>query len=100
MRRNCHISSELSLKTQASVALNHTRLSLDYARQRQIPVIGVIISHVDGPPSAADEANLSSLREELGSLLVGELPFFEHGAPPGEALAPYLDLEAILARIR
>ncbi len=80
--------------------LNHTRLSLDYARQRQIPVLGVIISHVDGPLSAADEANLSSLREELGSLVVGELPFFENGAPPGEALAPYLDLEAILARIR
>jgi len=80
--------------------LNHTRLSLDSARQRQIPVLGVIISHVAGPPSAADEANLSSLREELGSLVGGEWPFFEHGAPPGEALAPYLDLEAILARIR
>lgn len=80
--------------------LNHTRLTLDNARQRKIPVLGVIISHGDGPPSAADEANLSCLREELGALLVGELPFFENGAPPGEGLAPYLDLEAILARIR
>jgi dethiobiotin synthetase len=80
--------------------LNHTRLSLDCARQRKIPVLGVVISHGDSPPTAADEANLSSLREELGSLVVGELPFFEDGAPPGEALASYLDLEAILARIR
>jgi dethiobiotin synthetase len=80
--------------------LNHTRLTLDCARQRQIPVLGVVISHADSPPSSADEANLACLREELGSLLVGELPFFEDGAPPGEALASFLDLEAILARIR
>jgi dethiobiotin synthetase len=80
--------------------MNHTRLSLDEAHRRGIPVAGVIINHVDGPLSAADEANLASLRSELGSQLLGELPFFDDGAPPGEALAPYLDLESLLSRIR
>jgi len=80
--------------------MNHTRLTLDNIRQRQIPLAGVIINHVDGPLSAADEANLASLRGELGSLVVGELPFFEKGAPPGEALAAHLGLDAILAQIQ
>ncbi len=80
--------------------MNHTRLTLDNIRQRAIPLAGVIINHVDGPLSAADQANFAFLRGELGSLVVGELPFFENGAPPGEGLAAHLDLDAILAQIQ
>lgn len=54
--------------------INHTRLSLEIAEQRGLPVAGVVISHADGVVSAADEANLAALRAMLGPGLLGEIP--------------------------
>jgi hypothetical protein len=40
----------------------------------------VVISHAGGELSAADAANLSALRSELGVRLVGEVPPLEPNA--------------------
>ena len=74
--------------------INHTRLTLEAAAQRELTVAGVVISPVTGALSAADEANLDSLRTELGSLLAGEIPPL--GAQPRPA-ADAIDLEALLS---
>jgi dethiobiotin synthetase len=54
--------------------INHTRLTLEVARARGLPLAGVAISHGSAPLPAADLANLAALRSELGALLVGEIP--------------------------
>lgn len=53
--------------------INHTRLSLEVARQRGLEVVGVVISHADGVLTAADAANLTALRELLDDRLLGEM---------------------------
>jgi len=59
--------------------INHTRLTLEAARVRGLPLAGVIVSHADGPLSAADAKNLGALRAWLGDRLLGELS----PLPPG-----------------
>jgi dethiobiotin synthetase len=75
--------------------INHCGLTLEVARARGHRVAGVVISHADGELSAADAANLGYLREQLGELLLGELPPLAEGEEPADdaiRLAPLLEL--------
>jgi dethiobiotin synthetase len=74
--------------------VNHTRLTLEVAAARKLPVAGVVVSHGPIPLSSADTANLGALQRLLGPLLVGELPPLDPGAsiPPGA-----IDLDRLLA---
>jgi dethiobiotin synthetase len=72
--------------------INHTRLTLEAAAARALPVAGVVISHGAAPLSAADQANFASLRAELGARLVGEIPTLAPGRLPGPRC---LDLGAL-----
>jgi len=74
--------------------VNHTRLTLEVAAGRRLPVAGVVVSHGPIPLSASDAANLATLRRLLGPLQVGELPPIEPGAgaPPGA-----IDVDRLLA---
>ncbi len=77
--------------------VNHTTLTLEAARSRELDIAGVVISHCDGELSAADEANLSLLRERLGELVIAEIP----PVGPGETPDPGLfRLEPLVARLR
>jgi dethiobiotin synthetase len=67
--------------------INHTLLTLEAAAGHGLPVVGVVISHAGGELSAADTANLSALRAELGKRLVGEIPPLEPNAGvPADAI--------------
>ena len=73
--------------------INHTRLTLEAATRRALPLAGVVVSHAEGPLSPADSANLVALRGWLGERLVGELPPIAQGSPtPLDAL----DLDALM----
>ncbi len=65
--------------------INHTRLTLEAAAARSLPVIGVVISHAGGELSPADASNLCALRAELGDRLIAEIPALKPGtsAPLG-----------------
>jgi dethiobiotin synthetase len=54
--------------------INHTALTLEVAASKELPVLGVIISHAGGPISAADASNLLALKKFLGKRLIGEIP--------------------------
>jgi len=54
--------------------INHTRLSLAELERRGARLAGVVISHSDGPLSAADQANLGVLLDSLGTGIVGIVP--------------------------
>ena len=73
--------------------INHTRLTLEAAKARRLTVAGVVVSHADGPLSAADSANLAALRAWLGERLAGELPPIAPGAS-----APFdaINLDALM----
>jgi len=76
--------------------INHTALTLEVAASKRLPVLGVVISHVGGPISAADTSNLRALKDFLGSRLVGEIPpLAPTEAPPSDAI----DIDALTQRI-
>lgn len=75
--------------------INHTRLTLESARARGLAVLGVVLSHADGPLTRADVANLALLRRELADQLVGEIPPLAPNELPREA---HLDITRLLER--
>ena len=83
----------LLLVCRASLGtLNHTRLTLEAAASRRLPVAGLVISHSTGPLSDPDAANLEDLRRAPGVPILGEIPPLAAGAPvPEDAL----DLDAM-----
>ena len=88
----------LVLVARASLGtINHTLLTLEAAHARDLPVVGVVISHCDGPLSDPDQANLSALRRALGSRLVGEIPPLGEGDVPADDA---LDVNALLEAVR
>ena len=62
--------------------INHTRLTLEALEVDGLPLAGVVISHVGGTLSDADEANLQALRDDLGPRLLGEVPPLAPGVRP------------------
>jgi dethiobiotin synthetase len=67
--------------------INHTLLTLEAAAARNLDVLGVVISHVDGELSRADRANLGALRDALGPRIIGEIPPLAAGEdPPPDAV--------------
>ncbi|MCH2172585.1 dethiobiotin synthase [Myxococcota bacterium] len=89
---------ELPLLVVARGALgtfNHTHLTLEAARTRELPVAGVVVSQVDGALSSADADNLGALRESLGARWLGEIPPLEPGARPQPGC---IDLASLLGR--
>jgi dethiobiotin synthetase len=71
----------LLVVTRASLGtINHTRLTLEVAVHRGLPIAGVVISHGPRAISTTDAKNLEALREELGERLVGEIPTLDPSA--------------------
>jgi dethiobiotin synthetase len=61
--------------------LNHTLLSLEVARQRKLPVAGVIVSETSPPQSVAEETNVEELRRRIDVPLLAVVPFQERTPP-------------------
>ncbi|MEZ4280529.1 MAG: dethiobiotin synthase [Myxococcota bacterium] len=77
--------------------VNHTRLTLEAARSRGLPVLGVVISH-SSPAAAANEGdrlNLEGLVERLGDDLIGEVGH----APGGAGAHPAPETEGVMKRL-
>jgi len=76
--------------------INHTALTLEVAASKELPVLGVVISHGCGPISAADASNLLVLKNFLGNRLIGEiLPLGPTEAPPSDAI----DIDELTQRL-
>jgi dethiobiotin synthetase len=73
--------------------INHTRLTLEAARGRGLRVAGVVICHAGGALPDAELRNIALLRDELGALLVGEIPPLANGADADPGL---LSLDGLL----
>ncbi len=60
--------------------INHTLLTLEAARARDLPLAGVVISHSGGRVSDSELFNLAVLRRAVGEALVGAIAPLEPGA--------------------
>jgi len=76
--------------------INHTRLTLEAARSRDLPIAGVVVSFAGGRLCAADEANLSALRGDPEIPWLGEIPPL---APHGVCDPGILGVDALLEAI-
>ena len=56
--------------------LNHTALSLEYARQRGVRVLGVVINGFPEPADVASATNPAVLRDVFSANILGVLPHF------------------------
>jgi dethiobiotin synthetase len=76
--------------------LNHTLLTLEALRARDLRVLGVIVSRADGALSHAEERNLAELRTAVSDLWRGDIPHLESGCgAPEESV----HLDGILASL-
>jgi len=76
--------------------INHTSLTLDVAASKNLTVLGVVISHVEGALTDADTSNLLGLKEILGDRLLGEIPPL---APGESAPADAINFDALTQRL-
>ena len=77
--------------------INHTLLTLNWARHLQIPVLGVVVNNPVGPLSPAEEANLWVLLRRLDVPLLRCLPYLPDGGQDLATLEKLLGLDQILA---
>ena len=55
--------------------LNHTKLTVEAARARKLPVLGIVVSFAGaGKPGLAERTNLGILEEHVGAPLLGVIP--------------------------
>jgi dethiobiotin synthetase len=80
--------------------INHTRLTLESAARSGTSVLGLVISHADGPLSPADRANLAELLDDPGGPLLGVLPPLAPGEEPAEDALDWAGLIAALTGAR
>ena len=86
-----HLRLPVVVATRAALGtINHTLLTLEAARARDLRVLGVVVSHAHTALSTAERRNLDLLIERLPVPLLGELPF------GGQQLAASFDAEAFL----
>jgi dethiobiotin synthetase len=93
------VAWELPLVVVARASLgtiNHTRLTLEAAEHAGLEVLGLVVSHPQGPLSSADAANLEALLGQPGATLLGVIPPLTAGElPADDALA----LDPLLLRL-
>lgn len=83
------------LVTRAALGtIHHTRLCLEAARARELHVAGVVISHTHAPLALGEAENLAFLRDELGELLWGELPFAGGSLQTNPLVTDYANLDS------
>jgi dethiobiotin synthetase len=82
--------------------LNHTCLTLHYARARGLRILGVVVSHTQPETDSLAERTNPAMLEELGQApVLGRVPHWPNIKGPddaAQAVAAGLDLERFLAR--
>jgi dethiobiotin synthetase len=55
--------------------INHTLLTMHWARHMQLPILGVVVNSPAGPPAPSEQANLQALAKRLPAPLLGCIPY-------------------------
>ncbi len=79
--------------------INHTLLTVNWARHLQLPILGVVINNPVGPLTSAEEANLEALLRRLDVPLLRRLPYLPDGSQDLATLETHLGLNELLALV-
>ena len=79
-RLGCTVEMPLVLVTRRSLGtLNHTLLTLEVARSRGLPVVGVVVSETVRPEGLAAETNVEELKKRIHVPVLAVVPFLPNG---------------------
>lgn len=83
--------------------VNHTILTVEYARQRGIEVIGIVLSGLGrSPVGVAEETNPGLIEEWAGVPVLGTVPWLGESLEPAsvrKAMTGYVDIGAIMSHM-
>lgn len=80
-------------------AVNHTLLTLAELRRRRIPIAGLVVNHLTGPPGIAAQHFAAQVLEFDPAPVLGEIPFLtvpDFRPAALRRLGEHLDLDAVL----
>lgn len=77
--------------------INHTLLSVHWARHAQLPILGVVVNSPMGPIAPSEQANLQALVTRLTVPLLGCLPYLSEASYDISLVEKSLDLTRLLA---
>ena len=83
--------------------LNHTLLTVEVARRRGIPVVGVIFNHLVRRRGLAERTNPSVIKDFLSVPILGEIPyapFLKGGNRTNEKIRKWVEIHVDIERIR
>lgn len=76
--------------------INHTMLTVQWAKQVGLPLLGVVINSPIGPPAPSEQANLQALVKRLPTPLLGRIPYLPGASDDVSVLEKTLDLDPLL----
>jgi len=85
-------------------SINHTLLTVECLRRRDIPIVGVLFNNPTAPPDNADgHDTIRTILQWTGLRLIGELPY-GHGLPQTwdrerSRLMAHIDIQALLESV-
>jgi dethiobiotin synthetase len=83
--------------------LNHTLLTVEAARSRKIPVVGVVFNNLVQKRGVAEETNVATIRPLLTVPVLGEIPyapFYNKSEADPERLRQLIERNVDMRRIR
>jgi dethiobiotin synthetase len=85
-------------------SINHTLLTVECLRRRDIPIVGILFNNPTAPPDNADRHDtIRTILQWTGLRLIGELPY-GHGLPQTwdrerSRLIAHIDIQALLESV-
>lgn len=76
--------------------INHTLLSIHWARHLELPILGVVVNSPTGPITPSEHANLRALATRLPTPLLGYLPYVSEAPYDISLVEKSLDLARLL----
>ena len=76
--------------------INHTLLSVHWARHVELPILGVVVNSPTGPIAPSEHANLQALAKRLPTPLLGCLPYVSEASYDISLVEKSLDLARLL----
>ncbi len=77
--------------------INHTMLTVRWAKQVALPLLGVVVNSPTGPPAPSEQANLEALVRRLPTPLLGCIPYLPEASHDMSLLEKSLGIDRLLA---
>lgn len=81
--------------------INHTLLTVEAARQRKVPIAGIVLSETVEPESpSSTRANVIEIEKRCDAPVLGVIPYHASVCLPGTGQQPTIDVWAMIRSVR